>query len=207
MLYIFKNPRVRRNPNRRPLDETLRAALITDASQRRLLSRFPGIVNATAGFPAKDYARFEKSMKSVEDLLTSSPFYKAPVDRSTGKPFKYRPYQISGITFMLSRRGRGLIMDPMGLGKTLQGIGLLVAGGGVAKSGGPWRHSVPAGFDRVSQQRPTLLAQGHQGLDTGHRSTRAPGSEGHRTRGSRGSARKASCGHCEQGQLQEGCLR
>lgn len=129
MLFAFHNPfRARRN---RPNAEDLSYALITAPQGRmEVLSKFPGVVNEAAGFATPDHAELKKAMNVVHDLLNDGDNrYWKPAKDSSGKRLRLYPYQLAGVTFSLARKGRALIMDPMGLGKTLQGVAMLAAGG------------------------------------------------------------------------------
>ena len=121
MLYAFRNPFCAQSNPARP--EDLRIALITADENRQLLSRFPGIINAQAGFAREDYGPLADAIEVVKEQIYTSPYH------NPDTPHRYSPYQLGGIAFALARGGRALILDPMGLGKTLQGVGMLVAGG------------------------------------------------------------------------------
>ena len=129
MLYACVNPFVaRRN---RPSAEDLTHALILPDDQDIALSKFPGIVTAEkTDFGKPVHKELRVKMGVVDELLTdgTNRYWNPPRD-AKGQPFSLYPYQLAGVTFTLAKKGRALIMDPMGLGKTLQGIGVLAAGG------------------------------------------------------------------------------
>ena len=62
----------------------------------------------------------ERAFRIVSDLIAKSDFAKSP---------SFYPYQVVGAAFALARKGRAMILDPMGLGKTAQAIGTILAGG------------------------------------------------------------------------------
>jgi SNF2 family DNA or RNA helicase len=126
MLYACVNPFVaRRN---RPSAEDLTHALILPDDHDITLSKFPGVEKTGFGEPVHKELRVK--MGVVDELLTdgTNRYWDPPRD-AKGQPFSLYPYQLAGVTFTLAKKGRALIMDPMGLGKTLQGIGVLAAGG------------------------------------------------------------------------------
>ena len=129
MLYACVNPFVaRRN---RPSAEDLTHALILPDDHDITLSKFPGVVTAEkTGFGEPVHKELRVKMGVVDELLTdgTNRYWDPPRD-AKGQPFSLYPYQLAGVTFTLAKKGRALIMDPMGLGKTLQGIGVLAAGG------------------------------------------------------------------------------
>jgi len=137
MLYAFRNPfTARRN---RPSAEDLRYALVVAPERRmELLSKFPGVLSEAAGFASEDHKELARAMSVVDRLLTdgTNRYWQPPRD-SRGNRLSLYPYQLAGVTFILARKGRALIMDPMGLGKTLQGVAALAAGGFLAEEALP----------------------------------------------------------------------
>lgn len=133
MLYAFTNPlQARRNPAD-PAD--LRVAMITADRERQKLSHFPGLINAQAGYGKEEYGPLADAIGVVQEQILTSPYHNPEA------PYPYSKYQFGGIAFALARNGRALILDPMGLGKTLQGVGMLVAGGARPEEGVPFPKS------------------------------------------------------------------
>ena len=69
MLYAFRNPFCARSNPARP--EDLRIALITADENRQLLSRFPGIINAQAGFAREDYGPLADAIEVVKEQISA----------------------------------------------------------------------------------------------------------------------------------------
>ena len=66
-------------------------------------------------------AAFESSpYRNTEHITEAKP-------PAVGVPIRLEPYQKIGIAFALARKGRAGLFDPMGLGKTVQAIGLVLA--------------------------------------------------------------------------------
>jgi superfamily II DNA or RNA helicase len=80
----------------------------------RALSRYVGPTRAASR------SSQDRAFRVVSDRIAKSPLANNP---------SFYPYQVVGAAFALARKGRAMILDPMGLGKTAQAIGTLLAGG------------------------------------------------------------------------------
>jgi hypothetical protein len=120
MLLLLHPPEARRNP--RMLRRLPPAALLNPVNvapaDMEALSSWPGVV--TPAYRDAVYTRLAPELDAVVRDLQNGGLWLDPNRR----PY---PYQLAGIAFALARQGRAMILDPMGLGKTLQGIGFLAA--------------------------------------------------------------------------------
>ena len=114
------NPRMTTEALQRE-DQMVGINLPTD--QLRRLSRFPGVTSAKYNITEENSRSLFDSMKIVENRIRTNKNFKiAP------KHFLF-PYQVAGIAFVLARKGRAMLIDPMGVGKSLQALGSILAGG------------------------------------------------------------------------------
>jgi hypothetical protein len=72
-------------------------------------------------------AEFTRLANVVETAFENSSYRNKEHRTKSGVPIRLEPYQKIGIAFALARRGRAGLFDPMGLGKTVQAIGLAVS--------------------------------------------------------------------------------
>jgi len=95
----------------------------------------PTLVEKVKSLKGREYSKKEKfwlvpitrySLKKLQDWGFTIP--QIQENRNTEDIVGFqglRPYQIEGVQFIENNHGRGLIGDPMGLGKTLQALGYL----------------------------------------------------------------------------------
>lgn len=107
------------------------ALVINDVPTLQAMSKYTGGSAETSTFNAEFVqlskmieTAFEGSEYRNTDHTTKPPPPKAGETAKVGVPIRLEPYQKIGIAYALSRKGRAGLFDPMGLGKTVQAIGL-----------------------------------------------------------------------------------
>jgi hypothetical protein len=101
---------IRRNPS----EAGVCAITLPEKATLQQLSRFTG--------GAKDTGPFSQEFTHLADMVGQA-FENSPLRNKDHKK-RLEPYQKVGIAFGLVRKGRAGLFDPMGLGKTVQAIGL-----------------------------------------------------------------------------------
>jgi hypothetical protein len=99
------------------------ALVLRDPATVQEMSRFTG--GSADNSPHS--AEFTRLADVAEAAFENSAYRNKDHKTETGAPILLEPYQKIGIAFALARKGRAGLFDPMGLGKTVQAIGLALA--------------------------------------------------------------------------------
>ena len=99
--------------------------LTFDVNDIQKLSSFPGLPSAEFNISRANHRLQFLASEKVEKLVKDSKYWNNSLPKNTF----FFPYQIAGAAFALARKGRAMILDPMGLGKTSQAIATILAGG------------------------------------------------------------------------------